>query len=244
MGPLGIRLLAMSALAIALVVLSGHYQMGQLSYVLLGLAIVIGAMVSLAPSTLMLLFEWMSQTSHAARWHSRQGRHYEFVGISLDLREDGEHAWMRADGLKRVLDVSEADDIFAARVASGRWVREGRWLWVRVDAVVQHLAEAPDRDAPRRRRLRQHLEREVLAPLQRRRGGNRMSAVPADAQGAPCEGPDAVGLPEQTAQAAPPGPGPSADLLSVPAPTPSVPEHFTLDASVPPSPAGPPPSRR
>ena len=184
MGPLTLRLIALAVLGAAFVALSRHYQMGQLSYVLLGLAIVIAAMVSLAPSTIVLLFEWMSQTSNAARWHSRQGKHYEFAGIALDLRDDGEHAWMRADGLKRVLDVTEADDVFAARVASGRWTREGRWLWVRVDAVVQHLAEAPDRDAPRRRRLRQHLEREVLAPLQRRRGGDRMAQPPTDADGA------------------------------------------------------------
>lgn len=182
MGPLAIRLLLYALLTVALVVLTRHYEIGQLSYVLLGLAIVIAAMIAMAPPTIVLLFEWVTQTSKAARWHSRQGQHYEFVGISLDLREDGEFAWMRADGLKRVLELKEPDDVFAARVASGCWVREGRWLWVRVDAVVRHLAEAPDRDAPRRRRLRQHLEREVLTPLQRRRGGDRM-ATAAETEG-------------------------------------------------------------
>lgn len=182
MGPLAIRLLLYAVLTVALVVLTRHYEIGQLSYVLLGLAIVIAAMIAMAPPTIVLLFEWVTQTSKAARWHSRQGQHYEFVGISLDLREDGEFAWMRADGLKRVLELKEPDDVFAARVASGCWVREGRWLWVRVDAVVRHLAEAPDRDAPRRRRLRQHLEREVLTPLQRRRGGDRM-ATAAETEG-------------------------------------------------------------
>jgi len=227
MGPLAIRLLLYALLTVALVVLSRNYEIGQLSYALLGLAIVIAAMIAMAPPTIVLLFEWVTQTSKAARWHSRQGQHYEFVGIPLDLREDGEHAWMRADGLKRVLELKEPDDVFAARVASGCWVREGRWLWVRVDAVVRHLAEAPDRDAPRRRRLRQHLEREVLTPLQRRRGGDRMAATAET---------DAATSAAPPAEAAGPG-APAAATAAPAAPAPE--ETLSLEPRDPAGPASP-----
>lgn len=171
MSPLVVRLLIMAVLGLLLAWLSRHYKLGDLNYALYWIALVIGVLVAMTPRTLVLLFEWLSEVNHAARWRSRQGRHYEFAGIALDIRDDGTHAWMRAEGLKRLLETRESDDIFAARVASGRWTRDRQGLWVRVDAVVQHLAEAPDRMAPRRRRLRQHLEREVLAPLDRRRRG-------------------------------------------------------------------------
>jgi hypothetical protein len=196
MSPLLVRLLIMAGLGLALAWLTRHYKLGDLNYALYWIAVVIAALVAMTPRTIVLLFEWLSEVNHTARWQSRQGRHYEFAGISLDIRDDGTHAWLRADGLKGLLGAREADDIFAARVASGRWQRDRQGLWLRVDAVVQHLAEAPDRNAPRRRRLRQHLEREVLVPLERRRRN-----APGGAESAP--------EPPPEAQDGPPGPDPA-----------------------------------
>jgi hypothetical protein len=67
-----------------------------------------------------------------------------------------------------VLARPEADDVLAARI-SGHWKLDARGrLWLRVDAVVQHLATFPGRMDPRVQKLRRWLERDVLFPADRR----------------------------------------------------------------------------
>lgn len=102
-------------------------------------------------------------------WRGQHGRHHAFGDIPLDIREDGDMMWIEAEGLRRVLDNWEPDGVFLARVATTAWWRDGRRLWLRVDAVIHHLVEAPERMDPRRVRLRLYLERQVLFPFNERR---------------------------------------------------------------------------
>ena len=106
-------------------------------------------------------------------WNSEQGRHHAFAGVRLRISDDGRHQWIEGEGLRRVLGSSDSDEVLAARHA-GRWRRlpDGELL-LRVDAVVDVLANGPDRLDPRQIRLRRYFEREVLFPAgeKRRRTG-------------------------------------------------------------------------
>lgn len=97
------------------------------------------------------------------------GRHHAFAGVTLQVEDDGRHVWLDAPGLQRVLGLKETDDITAARTP-GQWRRgdDGR-TWLRVDAVIQYLAQRPGRNDPRMQKLRRYLERDVLFPAQERR---------------------------------------------------------------------------
>jgi len=170
------RLLASAVVALIFTAFFWLIHVGALSWSTLVTVAIIGGLYVAIPRAILWLSGRTTDALHAAAWRGRQGRHHEFAGIALDVREDAQHfVWIEAEGLKRVMRSTEADDIFAARVASGRWQREGRQLWLRVDAVVQHLAEAPGRTALRRQRLRQWLQTRLLAPAQHRQGSDRMA---------------------------------------------------------------------
>lgn len=101
-------------------------------------------------------------------WADVEGQHHSFAGVTLRVQDDGRHVWLLGDGLQRVLERREADDVLAARI-TGHWRRDDKGrLWLRVDAVVQHLAQMPGRDDPRVQRLRRYLQRDVLDPADRR----------------------------------------------------------------------------
>lgn len=115
---------------------------------------------------------WLdSLAQHARNWHWRHeaGRHHAFAGVTLHVEDDGRHLWIDGADLKRVLRSSDRDEVLAARMPS-RWRRaaDGR-LQLRVDAVVEHLATAPERMDPRRVKLRRYLEQDVLFPAAERR---------------------------------------------------------------------------
>jgi hypothetical protein len=96
------------------------------------------------------------------------GRHHAFGGVRLRVEDDGRHVWVDGPGLQRVLGRREPDEAQAARHA-GAWRRDERGvLMLRVDAVVQHLANMPGRDEPRIQKLRRYLERDVLFPARHR----------------------------------------------------------------------------
>ncbi len=96
------------------------------------------------------------------------GKHHAFGAVRLHIEDDGRHVWIDGPGVQRVLGRREPDEAQAARHA-GAWRRNARGvLMLRVDAVVQHLAQMPGRDEPRIQKLRRYLERDVLYPAQRR----------------------------------------------------------------------------
>ncbi len=97
------------------------------------------------------------------------GRHHSFAGVTLRVEDDGRHVWLGGAGLLRVLGRREDDGVLAARHA-GRWRRhDDGALLLRVDAVVQVLAQMPARNEPRVLKFRRYLERDVLHPAARRR---------------------------------------------------------------------------
>jgi hypothetical protein len=102
-----------------------------------------------------------------------QGRHYSFAGQALDIHDDGRECWIAEASVYKALALAR-DDSFKGRFANQwRESRElglpGKGLWVRVSALHQHLAEAPERMDPRRVRLRTYLDRDVMQPAARRR---------------------------------------------------------------------------
>lgn len=105
-------------------------------------------------------------------WRQEQGSHHEFGGVTLHIEDDGRQMWVAGDDLKLVLRSADSDEVLAARHAdqllATRRDAQGR-LWIRVDAVVQRLAQAPGRMDPRVVRLRRYLERDVLFPAAERR---------------------------------------------------------------------------
>ena len=102
-------------------------------------------------------------------WAREQGRFHSFGGVPLRIEDDGRHIWVDGEGLMRVLARREPEAALAAR-HSGHWQRlaDGT-LMLRVDAVVQQLANMPGRDDPLVQRLRRYFEREVLFPAAERR---------------------------------------------------------------------------
>lgn len=131
--------------------------------------VLIGAIAWFTPRLGVRLLDAALYWGRFWHWRGRHGTHHAFGDIPLDIREDADMVWLEAEGLRRVLDNWEPDSVFAARVATTQWWREGRRLWLRVDAVIQHLVEAPERMDPRRVRLRLYLEREVLFPFRERK---------------------------------------------------------------------------
>jgi len=131
--------------------------------------VLIGAIAGLTPRLGVRLLDTALHWGRFWHWRGRHGTHHAFGDIPLDIREDDDMVWIEAEGLRRVLGNWEPDGVFLARVATTQWWRDGRRLWLRVDAVIQHLAEAPERMDARRVRLRLYLERQVLFPFNARR---------------------------------------------------------------------------
>ena len=185
MPPLSTRLLAATVVALLLTVFFWLIHVDVLNWGTVMVIAVMGALFIGVPRALAWASGRAVQSLHGAAWWRRQGTHHEFAGIALDVREDTYHLWIEAHGLKRVLRTQEADDVFAARVASGRWVREGYRLWLRGDAVVDYLSHAaPDRTDPRILRFSRWLQTQVLLPAATRRArrpGGMAAPAPAPA---------------------------------------------------------------
>jgi hypothetical protein len=141
---------------------------GALRLVLL-LAIAVAWIAWNVPSLGVKLLDGVIHRLRAYHWREAQGRHHAFAGVPLQVEDDGRHVWLGGDGLKRVLASHDSDEVLAAR-HTGRWRRhtDGQLL-LRVDAVVDVLAQGPGRLDPRTIRLRRYLEREVLFPAAERR---------------------------------------------------------------------------
>jgi hypothetical protein len=102
-----------------------------------------------------------------------QGRHYAFAGQSLFIHDDGRELWIAEPSVRRLLDL-DRDRALKARFAvqwreSAELGLRGKHLWIKVAALHQYLADAPERMDPRRVRLRSYLDRDVLQPAARRR---------------------------------------------------------------------------
>ena len=152
--------------AIGLMALVHSWGYGPL-YVLL-VAVAAAVLVVFVPRWIIALGAQAHQGLHRQTWRAEEGRHHAFAGVTFTMADDGRHMWMQGDALKRVLGRPEADDVLAARI-SGQWkLDERRRLWLRVDAVVEHLATFPGRMDPRVQKLRRWLERDVLFPADRR----------------------------------------------------------------------------
>ncbi len=137
------------------------------------LLVAVGAAVLIVyvPRWIIALSERAHQGLHTQVWKGVEGQHHAFAGVSFTMADDGRFMWMHADALKRVLARPEADDVLAARI-SGKWKLDERGaLWLRVDAVVEHLSTFPGRMDPRVQKLRRWLERDVLFPADRRHEG-------------------------------------------------------------------------
>ena len=131
--------------------------------------VLIGAIAWFTPRLGVRLLDAALYWGRFWHWRGRHGTHYAFGDVPLDIREDEDAVWIEAEGVRRVLGNWEPDGVFLSRVATTQWWRDGRRLWLRVDAVIQHLVEAPERMDPRRVRLRLYLERQVLFPFNERR---------------------------------------------------------------------------
>jgi hypothetical protein len=138
-------------------------------WLLLGLAMVVGAAAWVVP---FVGVHWLDDATLLVRswfWAREQGRFYSFGGVPLAIEDDGRFVWVNAADLQRALQTEDREDVIAARHA-GRWQRDERGeLLLRVDAVVQYLATRPGRAEPRTVRLRRYFEREVLFPAIQRR---------------------------------------------------------------------------
>ena len=132
-------------------------------------AIILGLVALTAPR---VGVRWLDEALYrlrAAHWRREEGGHHRFGSVDLAIEDDGRQPWLAAADLQRVLRTRDRDDVIAAR-HSGRWRRGAdKRLWLRVDAVVEHLASAPGRMDPHTVRVRRYLEREVLFPASERR---------------------------------------------------------------------------
>lgn len=207
MPPLSARLLAATAVALLLTVFFWLIHVDVLNWGTVITLLVIGALFIGVPRALAWVSGRASDSLKSVALRGRHGNHHEFAGIALEVREDTYHLWIEAHGVKRVLRMQEADDVFAARLASGRWVREGYRLWLRGDAVVDYLSHAaPDRTDPRILRFSRWLQTQVLFPAATRRarrpGG---VAAPAPApEAAQTAAPTSAAPAAMPASAAPP----------------------------------------
>jgi len=133
------------------------------------LLIGLGLLVVAGPRVVWALGSAVGERLRWWRWHAEEGRHHSFDGLTLRIEHDARHSWVSGADLQGVLGTRDRDDVLAARF-SQRWRRDQRGqLLLRVDAVVAHLAQCPERMAPRTVKLRRYLEREVLFPAAQRR---------------------------------------------------------------------------
>jgi hypothetical protein len=167
-GPQG----AAIAAGVVLVSLAGMFHaVGYGPLLVVGVAAAGLALVVFVPRWIIALGERAHQGLRSHAWKAEEGRHHAFAGVSFTIADDGRHVWMLGDALKRVLSRPEADDVLAARI-SGKWKLDDKGrLWLRVDAVVEHLSVFPGRMDPRVQKLRRWLERDVLFPADRRHAG-------------------------------------------------------------------------
>ncbi len=123
---------------------------------------------------------WLKDGMEALRLFShrkQEGTHHSFAGQPLHLHDDGREVWMDERTVRALLQLQH-DRALKARFAN-QWRTatelglRGNGLWVRVVAVHQYLADAPERMDPKRVRLRTYLDRDVIQPAARRhaRGG-------------------------------------------------------------------------
>ncbi len=155
---------------IAIAGLSGAlHALGVGLPLLFGLGLVIAVLTLIVPRAAAGWAGDFSRLVRARFWANEQGRFHSFGGVPLQIEDDGRHVWVDGDGLQRALGRREPEDALAAR-HSGHWRRDDRGrLMLRVDAVVEHLAQMPGRHQPRVQKLRRYFEREVLFPASRRR---------------------------------------------------------------------------
>lgn len=161
--------LAVGVVALAMMVL--FHAAGYGPFMVVGVAVV-GLLLIVAVPRLVI---WLGEAAHEGMrhqaWKHEEGRHHAFGGVHFTMVDDGRHMWMGGEALKRVLARPEADDVLAARI-SGKWKLDDKGrLWLRVDAVVEHLSVFPGRMDPRVQKLRRWLERDVLFPAGRRHAG-------------------------------------------------------------------------
>lgn len=164
------RLIQAALLALAMAAVLGVLDgTGLARPIVIALAVVVAVVTVVTPWLGVRALDRLLLAARALIWRREQGRHHAFAGLSLRVRDDGRHAWIAGEDLRRVLDSRDPDDVLAARVA-GKWRRDDDGvLWLRVDAVVDHLAQAPGRMDPRTLRFRHYLDREVLFPAAERR---------------------------------------------------------------------------
>ena len=135
---------------------------------LLVLVATIGVIALLMPLWGVRLIDSLIGFLRGLYWKQEEGRFHAFGGVELQIEDDGRHVWMGGRGLLRVLGRTDSDEVLAARL-SGSWRYDAKGqLMLRVDAVTQWLAQAPERNEPRVLRLRRYLEREILFPAQQR----------------------------------------------------------------------------
>jgi hypothetical protein len=163
-----------AGLAVAIVVLvlmALFHSLGLGPLLLLGVAVLGVLLIVAVPRLIIWLGEAAHQGMRQQAWKHEEGRHHAFGGVHFTMLDDGRHMWLGGEALKRVLARPEADDVLAARI-SGKWKLDDKGrLWLRVDAVVEHLSVFPGRMDPRVQKLRRWLERDVLFPAGRRHAG-------------------------------------------------------------------------
>jgi hypothetical protein len=136
---------------------------------LLSLGLVLAVVAVGLPWVGVRWFDSLAQHVRNWVWRHEAGRHHAFGGVTLHVEDDGRHLWIAGADLKRVLRSNDRDEVLAARMPGrSRRTSDGR-LQLRVDAVVEHLATAPERMDPRRVKLRRYLEQDVLFPAAERR---------------------------------------------------------------------------
>lgn len=137
---------------------------------LLGLAVLVGAIAWMFPRWGVQGLDSVLLWVRRRLWARESGRFHSFAGVTLRIVDDGRQIWIGGDGLQRVLGRREPDDALAARLA-GQWQRDADGaLLLRVEAVVQHLQTMPGRSDVRVQRFRRYLERDVVYPARQRRG--------------------------------------------------------------------------
>jgi hypothetical protein len=161
--------IALAVIAVGLMAMFHSWGYGPLYVLLVAAGAVL--VIVFVPRWIIRLGEGAHQGLQTQTWKAEEGRHHAFAGVRFTVEDDGRHVWMLGDALKRVLARPEADDVLAARI-SGKWRLDAKGrLWLRVDAVVEHLSQFPGRMDPRVQKLRRWLERDVLFPAGRRHAG-------------------------------------------------------------------------
>lgn len=166
------RKLLIDAIVLGITAAAGAWAFNQWEGALrtvLIVAIAVGYIGYLLPQLGVSLLDRVLYAARAFHWRHEQGHHHAFGGMPLRIEDDGRHVWVDGAGLLRVLGSRDPEDVLAAR-HTGRWRRDrDGTLMLRVDAVVDVLAQGPGRLEPRNVRLRRYFEREVLFPAAERR---------------------------------------------------------------------------